>query len=252
MTKRATPPVIRWAQISLKWSAEGTDVAAYLMRAVATLELDGFSCTEGAGKAAVVRRALGAEWRVQARGEFLIATRRAVLSRYPLLPFARYRIAPGADWSNGPHAGTRHFAALFGNYRVRATGSRLRAAVTHAPSHVQVGTHWRALPHRVLAYSRGMSWLGKQVGHMRHDVGQLVCMDSNLEQHLHVWRTYLERTLGLPSIYSTELPNQGTEGRRLIDTAHTNLPVSNVRVVKLHRAPVLDHDLIVFDVQAVA
>lgn len=244
---------IRWAQISLKWSAPDEAVADYIETAVVTLDLDGFCSTEGKGKRRAVAKRLGRKWRVQSRGEFLIGTRRFTLSRWWTLPLPRYRVAPGADWSNGPHAGTRHFAAMFGNYRVRGAGRRLRVIVTHATSGVQVGGRWRPIPERVGPYKRGMAWLGNHVDRVpvgRHvvNVVQLVCMDSNLEQHLPVWRDYLERSLGLPSIFRHHQPGQGTEGHRLIDTAHTNAPVSGQRVVTLNRAPILDHDLIVFDV----
>lgn len=240
----------RWAHISLKWSAHPDDVADYIAHAVRRLGLEGFTSTEGKGRRRAVARKLGPEWRVQSRGEFLIGTRRKAFGRRPTLPLPRYRHAKGADWSNGPHAGPRRFAAMFGNYRDRATRRRVRVIVTHAPSHVQVGGVWRDLPHRVRPYQRGMAWLGGQVqkvGHHRN-VTQLVCMDSNLDQHLITWRTYLTGLLGLPSIYTTELPHEGTEGHRLIDTCHTNARVSNVRVVKLPRAKVLDHDLVTWDV----
>lgn len=234
---------LKGAQISLRFDVEPTHVAAYIHEAVTKLELDFFLSTEGKGRVRAVRRALGRDWRVQARGEYLIGTRRAVLGRWLPFPLPRLRIVEGADWTNGPHAGTRHFAAMFSNFRIRATGQRLRLIVVHATSGVQVGSRWARLIRRVRPYQIGVHKLGDWLAKPAPEVVQVIGMDSNLENHLEVWRDYLERELGLPSIWHFHRPVAGTHGRRLIDTMHSNVAVTDQGVSDLPRDHGLDHDL---------
>jgi hypothetical protein len=190
-------------------------------------------------------------WRVQARGEYLIGTRRSKLSRWPAFPAARLRTVKGAEWSNGPHAGTRRYAVLFANHRVRKTVRRLRLMVNHSPSDVQVGPKWRDLPDRVNPYQRGIHRWGRWIartGRRAPRVVQVAGLDSNLEQHLEVWRDYLEEELGLRSVWHDQQPKAGTHGRRLIDAIHTNAEVVDADVVDIPRDHDLDHDLVYADV----
>lgn len=244
---------IRVGHQSLKWSAHPAVVAAYLLRLVTLEQLDLLTCTEGKGRAKAVRKALGSDFRVISGGEFLIIYRRAALSRWLQWPLGRLRTVKGADWSNGPHAGTRRFQVLFANLRPHGVRRRLRVMVTHAPSHVQTGLVWRDLPDRVRPYRRGIAQLGEWIARPEDDVLQLVCMDSNLEQHHAKWRVFLENNLDhLMSVWHEDQPRAGTEGARLIDTAHTNAEVSGQRIVhdsdELDRPHIIDHKAIVFDV----
>lgn len=234
---------LRLAQISLRFDVPPAHVGIYIARAVSQLQLDGFTSTEGKGRVRAVRKALGRGWRVQARGEYLTGTRKAVIGRWWFLPFARRRIVEGADWSNGPRAGTRHFAVMFSNHRIKATGQRLRLMVAHTPSHVQVGGHWRKLPARVRPHKLGMRQWGHWIAKPAPTVVQVASMDSNTEQHLEVWRDYLERELGLPSMWHDSRPGDGTLGARLVDTMHSNAAWSGQDVADLPRDHGLDHAL---------
>lgn len=245
------PAIVRCAHLSLKWSADPVAVGKYLADVVAAEHPDLINCTEAKGSATTVRRHLGPTWAVAARGEYLVCYRRAAISPWNGWP-SRLRTASGASWSNGPHAGTRRFQVQFTNLRHRASGKRLRVMVLHAPSHVQTGGTWRKLPARVNPYQRGIHMVGRWVAKVRgRGVTQLLTMDSNLEQHLSVWRDYLEEQTGLPSIWHDTRPPEGTEGTRLIDTAHTNARVHNGRVLTVKRPSVFDHRGIGFDIELV-
>jgi hypothetical protein len=235
------------AHLSLWFGAQPSTVADYVAATIGTYDCRLVTCTEGKRYVRALRDTLGPEWRIQARGEHLVLSHKPTIKRYGVKPAREHLASRRAYYTRG--GGGRRFRVMFADLRI-IDGPRLRVMVAHAPASVQDGKHWNhAHPDRVQASRQGFDRWGKWIRRWQpkhRDAVQLAAMDSNLDQRLGVWREYLTDQLSLPSIWEWNVPDEGTHGRRLIDTAHTNAVVSGALVSKVARPKVLDHDGIVF------
>lgn len=136
------------------------------------------------------------EWRVVAKGVF----------------------RPTRLWSSGPLP--RVFVAWM---VLQRAGLRVLVMVSHLPSGVEWGRHWRGASSRVSQWQAavrgwGVKWR-RLVARFGPDVSVLTA-DWNVDVRLRVWRHRVVRSFpGLSLSWRRPFPQGGTLGRRLVDAS---------------------------------
>lgn len=232
------PARISHAHLSGKFSANHRVFAGYVAEHATLADL--ITTTECKGMADAVRKALGPHWQVVQDGQYLICARRTVFTIGARRSSSRLTTiyARALAW--------RDFYVMRRTLTHRLTGRQVLVTVSHTPSAVQSGAHWRVdNPRAVRAHRRGMTRWGQllQRAHQAkpHRL-RVAALDINVNLHMPVWRTYAETTLGLPSMWAHDRPDGGTHaGSRLIDTIHTDAPGLRGRLSPVAQPHLIDH-----------
>lgn len=208
---------VRAAHVSGHWSARARTNARHIAGVVEDLELDEFRGTEmqWPGTLRAVRKALPG-WAVSRRGEYLIGFREAAFE--PVAPMELRRLTSTPRIALWRQLWVAHRVAIH-----IASGRRYRAEVGHCPAGVESGDRWKPGPQAVTARDGIAKW-GRR-GWRWHAVNPerrtlVRSLDSNLDQRRGVWLVWLTATLGGASIWPGRMPDRGSHGFRLIDTAH--------------------------------
>lgn len=250
MTGHRRPVTERHGHWSLRFDADPDQVADALVDLITREQLALLTTTESRNRGLLraLRDRLPDGYAAVRRFEYLIIWHRPT---YRSSWLAALAVLDPRGWPM--LGGRRLFRVARKRFRHRATGTRTRAEVGHAPSGVDAGPgHWSPHHHdRVTIANHGFDRWGRRSRRYqrRHRDGALFLhMDSNLNQHASAWRAYLTKRLGAASIYVLAgVPEHGTHGDRLIDTAH----VCGVRVgravVWLGKRPrKLDHRPVIY------
>lgn len=238
--------VVEWqGHASLRFDADPSAVATFLVDVITSHSLKLFTTTESRSRALVreIRRRLPDHYRVTRRGEFLIIWHR------PTFRSSRLAWLATLDPRSWPMlGGHRLFTSARIRFEHRPTSRRVRLEITHAPSGVDDGPgHWGTeFPERVRISQAGLERSGRGVArfHGRHPDGvSIVHLDSNLNVARDIWRTWLDHTLNSPSVWTLAgVPFGGTHGSRLIDDSHVlGIDVDRASIVTRARPPKLDH-----------
>jgi hypothetical protein len=245
MTADPTPATdLHFVHASGRYDAATSAVADYHARLVSDEQPHVLTATEAQqpGIVRATRQALGPQWRVRRRGEYLIAHHRDTLApRGPVRQWllTRIKVLPR-------HRQLDPAAATF---RHKPTGKRVRVMVAHAPAGVQDGNHWSS-DRRVRAHRSGMPRWGRRIERGARRAVQVAVMDANLDQRRVRWRQWLTHALRAPSMWERRVPETGTHGPRLIDTGHVlGAPVTDARIVATPRPLGVDHRAIAFTVR---
>lgn len=237
------------AHWSLRFDADPAAVAAALVALIETEGLALLTTTESANRRLLVelRKRLPAGYRAVRRFEYLIIWHAPTFAEHPAAWLA---ILDPRSWPM--LGGRRLFRVARKRFTHRSTGRWVLVEAAHAPSGVDAGGgHWsHAHPDRVTISNHGFAAWGnraRRYGRRHPRAAQVKHLDSNLNQQAEAWRRFLERRLASPSIWSVcGVPDDGTEGSRLIDTAHVSLAVADARVLHPTKPPKLDHDPIAY------
>ena len=233
---------IRRVHVSGKFSIDADVFGRHLRTLARRHNADVLTTTESKGKKRAVRRH-NPEFRVAARGEYLVMWRKGALKSRTR---ARLRRITVTKW-------TRLFPS-WRDTRLMTKGlkvdrrHKLRISVGHLPAGVQDGATWKRGPvaDKASATSRtALRKWGRLLARGRYT--QDACGDFNLDQRRNQWREYAEQQLGAPSIWTGRRTPHGTHGSRLIDTAHVRgarITGAHVDVGALPAA--LDHRAIVY------
>ena len=241
---------LRFVHASLKHDADRDAVAAWLAALVAGRRLHVLTCTEAQqpGIRRVLARRLGRAYRVRRRGEYLIVTHRRTLraASVPRLWLLSTRAKNGLP-------GWRQVRVAADTYRV--AGRRLRIMVGHMPAGVESGDSWRAdrpSAAAVTCAQEGYSRWGARIRRgARRGVVQVAALDANLDQRRDGWRRWVSTRLG-PSVWAGRVPDRGTHGHRLIDTAHitgARVVAAGIPAANADRPRRLDHAAIAYVIE---
>lgn len=227
-----------------KWSTNLDRLCDDLVTFVKTEDLSMALTSESQQKGvrAAVARAFGPDWGVSKSGEYLWIYKRSEFKptlRHAYLYYLS-RVTNLADW--------RNFKIGDKWFRHRASGRVIAFMPGHAPSGVQYGDVWNPLhPLQVEASKKGFHNLGRRVNRRKRThpkLVQVILLDSNLDQKLAIWRNFLTKEIGAPSIWAHADRSTGSHGNRLIDTGHVyGASVANAYVSEVLVAS--DHDYVV-------
>lgn len=243
--------MIRGGHASSKWSAPTWAVTRYVTALIATHGLDLVTTTECRSpvKVAALRAALGRRWAVRRKGEYVVCWRRSVFKAR-----RRSRLIRMTRVYSGLHQWRDAYVAVF-YLTHRPSGRFVRVEPAHLPAGVESGDQYRATRAAALAVAASRAALhrwGVRNDRTPEGVVLINAFDGNLDQSRPPWLAYMQSTLGLSSIWAGRVPEQGTHGRRLIDTVHTNARVVDAEVSTVPRPRVrhpsrrLDHVAIVY------
>jgi hypothetical protein len=244
--------VIEWqGHHSLRFDADPETTAAFLVDVILSHNLKVYTTTESRSRrlVAALRRRLPAEYGVTRRFEYLVIWHCPSFRAHPLAVLAA--LDPRSFAMLG---GRRMFRVARKRLTHVETGRRVRVEVAHAPSGVAAGPGvWSdEFPDRVRISKAGFARWGHRLDRYRRrhpDAVALAHMDSNLDQFRPQWRNLLTHMMGAtPSIYDLAgVPETGTHGDRLIDTAHVaGVDVDRVGIVTRSRPPKLDHRPVIY------
>jgi hypothetical protein len=205
------------AHASLRFDAPVTDVVDYLHAIIVEYRPAVLETTEAEQRGIVraLRKRLGRHYGVRKCREYLcIVDRSNARHRIRRPRLVRMTRIPGlVDWRN----------LFVGEFRIKLLADpkiRYVAEAGHVASGVQHGASYRTdRPELVAANRDGLAAWGRHIDNLTGTVVS-AAMDSNLDQHLKVWRDRTGAALGGPTIWDQHQPAGGTHaGGRLIETA---------------------------------